>query len=188
MRTPRAIAVAVVLVAALVVASGCRRHARSEGPWMMVTQTNLHPNPETPRLYSVNYLEGGLIPVCTPVRIDVVTEREARFTDLNTNVEYRYVFHERSMAGMPIQKHMDLYFGTTCPSAAIDSLPAIDRQGIQQGQALPGMTKQGVIVAIGYPPPHETPSLDADEWKYWTSRFGTQLVRFQNGQVVDIVH
>ena len=40
------------------------------------------------------------------------------------------------------------------------------------------MSKAGVLVAIGYPPDHATPSLDANEWIYWRNkmfRFGVQF-------------
>ena len=45
-----------------------------------------------------------------------------------------------------------------------------------------------VLMALGYPPTHETGSLDQDEWKYWYSRFRTYLVRFgEDGRVESII-
>jgi len=35
----------------------------------------------------------------------------------------------------------------------------IDQRGIQEGKAFPGMTKDGVRMALGYPAAHQTPSL-----------------------------
>jgi hypothetical protein len=43
------------------------------------------------------------------------------------------------------------------------------------------MTKEQVLMARGYPPAHETPSLDLDTWKYWSSRFVTQTIAFERG-------
>ena len=34
-----------------------------------------------------------------------------------------------------------------------------------------GMTKTQVLLTRGYPPGHETSSLDLPVWKYWSSRF-----------------
>ena len=52
---------------------------------------------------------------------------------------------------------------------------------IKNGVLKIGMTKAQVIMARGYPPAHETPSLDLDTWKYWSSRFVTQSIVFENG-------
>lgn len=55
---------------------------------------------------------------------------------------------------------------------------------IKNGVMRIGMTKEQVIMARGYPPGHETPSLDLDTWKYWSSRLVTQSVVFENGVLV----
>lgn len=55
---------------------------------------------------------------------------------------------------------------------------------IATGKALEGMTKQGVVYALGIPPRHVTPSLDADTWKYWTNRYGTFNVEFNEKGIV----
>ncbi len=60
---------------------------------------------------------------------------------------------------------------------------AIEKQNIQQGSVDIGMSKDAVIKAIGYPPKHQTPSLDRDSWRYWKNRFGTFLVNFKDGKV-----
>jgi len=51
-----------------------------------------------------------------------------------------------------------------------------------------GMSKEGVVFAIGYPPPHETPRLEGDQWRYWKRRFDSILVHFENGRVTRIVN
>jgi outer membrane protein assembly factor BamE (lipoprotein component of BamABCDE complex) len=57
-------------------------------------------------------------------------------------------------------------------------LTAEDQEGIKAGKATVGMTKQGVKVALGYPAQCKTPSLDANTWVYWKSRFNTRAVNF----------
>jgi hypothetical protein len=51
-------------------------------------------------------------------------------------------------------------------------------KGIEEGKAYPGMTREGILTALGYPATHRTPSLDAGTWVYWTNRFGTLAVEF----------
>jgi hypothetical protein len=58
--------------------------------------------------------------------------------------------------------------------------------GIQQGQVFQGMSKQGVILAIGYPPEHQTPSLEADQWSYWRNSHRRFQVYFVGGLVSGI--
>lgn len=52
---------------------------------------------------------------------------------------------------------------------------------IRNGVLRFGMTREQVIMARGYPPAHETPSLDLDSWKYWSNRFVIQTIVFENG-------
>jgi hypothetical protein len=60
----------------------------------------------------------------------------------------------------------------TNPRAMIDGWPAPVRDAVHRGTVINGMTRQQVIVAVGYPPTHRTPSLDANLWHHWQSRAG----------------
>jgi hypothetical protein len=148
------------------------------------TLTNLHPDPARKRLYSVNYQQAGLIPVCTPVRIEQVTRAAMTFTRLDTDKRYQYLFHD-STPDSPTT-HLDKYFGEECPKQKMQKLGAKDQKGIDSGKVLEGMTKQGVVFAIGYPPAHRTPSLDSDVWTYWKNRWATFEVHFKDGRVSKI--
>ena len=148
----------------------------------VVTLVNLHPDENNRRLYSVNYQQDGLIALCTKVRITAVTHRAMTFELADGGRKYEYIFHDTLRQEIP--KHLDQFFGKTCPKKQVDALGKVDRQGIKEGRALPGMTKAGVILAIGYPPEHATPSLDGSVWKYWRNRFATTLIHFEDGKVV----
>jgi hypothetical protein len=61
----------------------------------------------------------------------------------------------------------------------------VDRRHIEAGTVGPGMTKAGVVFAIGYPPEFKTPDLNADTWTYWRSRVRSFDVVFgKDGKVV----
>ena len=47
------------------------------------------------------------------------------------------------------------------PKPKIASWPAGVREAVKEGKVVLGMTKEQVIVSLGYPPLHQTPSLDA---------------------------
>jgi len=147
------------------------------------TLVNLHPDEQRRRLYSVNYQQSGLIPVCSKVKIESVSKRKMTFRLLDSDREYDYVFHDTLRD--PIPKHLDKLFGTKC-DATLAGLSEVDRKGIRAGTAMGGMTKRGVTLAIGYPPEHATPSLESDIWTYWMNRFGKMTVSFTDGKVTGI--
>ena len=70
----------------------------------------------------------------------------------------------------------------------LKGLTALDKKGVEEGRALVGMTKRGVMTALGYPAAHRTPSLESNLWTYWKDRYRTFRVQFgKNGKVVEIV-
>ena len=148
------------------------------------TLVNLHPDEGRQRLYSVNYQLQGFIPLCTRVVIESVTSKEMKFSLAEGARRYAYFFHETLRD--PIPKHLDRYFGAKCDKSQIQRMSKVDQEGILAGRALPGMTKDAVILAIGYPPEHATPSLESNLWRYWKNRWGTMLVHFDGGKVARV--
>lgn len=54
------------------------------------------------------------------------------------------------------------------PVERIEGFPAPVRAAIREGKLVLGMTRDQVIIALGYPRTDETHSLTSREWKYWT--------------------
>jgi hypothetical protein len=82
------------------------------------------------------------------------------------------------------------YLGKIMSAEPVDlsGYSELDRQGIKEGKALVGMSKAGVMAALGYPAAHRTPSLDESTYVYWTNRFSTVAVKFgADGRVDSIV-
>ena len=148
----------------------------------VVTLTNLHPDEPRSRLHAANFQQAGLIPVCSEVAL-LERNKERLVFSVNASGK-RYEYYHHKAAGEPFPDHLTRYFGTACPRAQLAALDKLDQEGVKQGKALPGMTKQGVVFALGYPPPHVTPSLDADRWIYWTNRFNRRAVVFERGRVL----
>ena len=77
---------------------------------------------------------------------------------------------------------------TEDPRRKIAALPAPVRSAVRAGKVTIGMTKAEVIMSLGYPPMHQTPSLDSPRWKYWHTGFGSFLVLWDNAErVKDVV-
>ncbi len=62
------------------------------------------------------------------------------------------------------------------PKTRIAAWPAPVREAVRFGKVITGMTHEQVIASLGYPPAHQTPSLDAPQWKYWHTRFASFIV------------
>lgn len=106
-------------------------------------------------------------------------------TDIGSGMRILFEYHEGRMR-MSLKDYKALIMSPT--PVSYDDLNDIDREGIKVGQAMVGMTKQGVMVALGYPARNETPSIDMNTWTYWKTRFSKLRVEFDdNGKVVSIV-
>jgi hypothetical protein len=82
-------------------------------------------------------------------------------------------------------EYVNLLFSPT--PVKYEGLSGIDSKGIEQGKALPGMSKQGVMIALGYPAKDRTPSTDMNAWIYWKGRRDTYVVEFDaNGKVIAV--
>lgn len=73
------------------------------------------------------------------------------------------------------------------PKPKIASWPEPVRAAVKTGRIRAGMTRDQVIAAVGYPPAHQTPTLEATFWKYWYSSFGSYQVEWdEKGRVKDV--
>lgn len=63
--------------------------------------------------------------------------------------------------------------------------PAV-RNAIAKSQLMKGMTKEQVIISVGYPQTNENPRLDGPYWRYWWSSFGPYYVYWSKGSVSKI--
>jgi len=68
----------------------------------------------------------------------------------------------------------------------LSSFTEKERQYILIGRVLSGMSKKGVILALGYPPVHKTPSLNNPIWRYWNSKLGTFTVQFLDDKTIEL--
>ena len=102
------------------------------------------------------------------------------------NVEYVYDNHKA--AAEPFADHLERFFGLKCDKTKIKKMSKVDRDGIKTGKAAVGMSKKAVILAIGYPPRHVTPSTDMNQWTYWRNRFVRTIIEFDDkGKVSNII-
>lgn len=64
--------------------------------------------------------------------------------------------------------------------------PAI-REAIRLGRVVPGMDREQVLIAVGYPPTHQTLTLDAPVWHFWSTRTARyQVIWGADGRVKEV--
>ena len=146
------------------------------------TQTNLHPDTNDGSLSSLNYQKDGLIPRCTEVEVIDIDSNTLLFRA--NNKEFEFSFDERNGSfGESIQQ----YFGASCQKSALSKLNPVDKKGLDMGQVYKGMSKKGVLLAIGYPPKHQTPTVRDKVWKYWLNSEQTFSVLFDDNGIVKYI-
>lgn len=116
-----------------------------------------------------NYAQLPMIPAGTPIRVksygryvanvDIDGKPFRLGLDYGRNSETT----EKWVAKLVVQDD---------PKGRLATYPAPVREAIQAGKIMVGMSKEQVIMSVGYPITDENPRLDALFWKYWWSSFG----------------
>jgi hypothetical protein len=154
------------------------------------TKYNIHTqskNGKTHKASYANYTDPGAGHIIIPAGSEITVtkkKRKAFYFTFDGGKKVVFEYHQPRM-GMSIDEYIDKV--TSAEPIALKGLSKLDSKGVAEGKALVGMTRKGVMAALGYPATHRTPSPDSDSWVYWTNRFGTTAVEFgSNGKVVNV--
>ena len=147
---------------------------------------NIHIDSKGNRINTLNYQLANVAPVCTEFTIDSVGSKVIKLTA--NGAQYSYILSKHtSKAGQSLADNFNLFFGDKCDNGKISKLSKLDKKGIEQGKALLGMSKEGVLFAMGYPPIHANPTIESNNWLYWRNRFGKRAIEFsEQGKVINI--
>ena len=147
---------------------------------------NIHADTKGNRIDSLNYQLPTIVPVCSEFTIDAVNRKAVKLTANNTQYKYILNSHTRR-AGQSLNDNFKLFFGDKCDSKKIQNLSKLDKKGIKQGTALIGMSKKGVLFAMGQPPIHANPTTENNTWVYWRNRWAKRAIEFsEQGKVIKI--
>lgn len=133
----------------------------------------------------INYAENGkrVIAAGTPVKatgygryrvhVDINGSRQAIGNDYSRD--------------MSMESFAQRYVVSEDPKTKLAGYPANIRAAITSARLTPGMTREQVLMAVGYPVSSENPQLDAKIWRYWLSSFAEfQVVFNPNGTVKEV--
>ncbi len=147
----------------------------------MYTQFNMHYNISRGHniIDTTNYQVGFLIPVNSEVTMEDVNTKQLTFLLNGKKIILRDI---KKYSGLDISTIASKYFSTR--KVNLSKFTANERKAIQVASVVPGMSKNSVLVSLGIPPQHRTPTLKMNTWTYWKNRWATFIVSFKNGKVI----
>jgi len=132
---------------------------------------------------TTNYRVGVLVPANTEVEFVKLTRKKITLFVPSYKTEL-VLENVEDFSGETIEG----IFERTLAKAPLDlgGFDPQEQRAIRSGQFEVGMSKDAVILAMGYPPRHRTPSLELDQWRYWKNRWNTVLLNFEDGRLVSV--
>ncbi len=170
-------------LAAAAVASGASAQGDDKEPKLAgFTCCNLHY--ENDWISDANWSSLPMIPAGQPARITDYG-RYRIFVDIDGKPMRLGLDYGRSE---PLGQFARKIVVAQDPKAKIATWSAGVREAVKLGKIMVGMTKEQVIVSLGYPAAHQTPSLDYPQWKYWLTKVGSFVVLWDDkGQVREVI-
>jgi hypothetical protein len=174
----------------LVTLVACKQLPERKPPELWVTGytcCNLRHYRETNQISDGNYTDGVVIPAGSSIRIYKPGFRSYRAdAEISGN---RYVLTQdygRSVESF--EAWITRIVVPENPKRKFAKWPAKVLATVQSGQIMQGMTKEQVLVALGYPLKTATPSLDNNPWRYWHTTFNKYDVDWRGGVVSKIAN
>jgi len=128
----------------------------------------------------------GLRPpfILLPAGSKVTVGKSRHGFSLTTDDGKEIIFEYRRSLPVPAKDYIAKI--TSSKPFNIGAFNNTDRKGIKAGKAYKGMSKKGIIAALGYPPVHKVLSLEDNTWTYWKDRYRTMVIEFSGGKVSHI--
>lgn len=148
------------------------------------TCCNIHyENPA--KIADANYYVGATLPLGSQVVIESMSDEWVTFRVGATSYSVRHAYGteqesgEQFFAKLLVEQDPTLRLATFSPAV---------QEAIRDSRVEVGMTREEVLMSLGYPPTHRTPSLEASSWTYWYNRWVTYQVNFgADGRVTSVL-
>jgi hypothetical protein len=131
-----------------------------------------------------NYASLPMIPVGSPATVENYGRQRA---NVEIDGKKMRLGHDYGREQESLEQWVHKIIVDEDPKPKIAAFPLAIREAIGQGKVMVGMTREQVIMAVGYPLTSETPSLDSTLWRHWISSFGEyQLLWGSDGKIKEI--
>lgn len=130
---------------------------------------------ESDRISDANYHVGSTLPFGSPASVTAMTNDSITFTAGATPLT---IVHSYGLDQESAQQYFGKILVPTDPHTTFAAYPRDVQAAITDGRVEIGMTKEQVIMSLGYPPTHRTASTALNTWVYWQNRWVTYQVQF----------
>jgi hypothetical protein len=149
----------------------------------LYTCCNIHYESNT--VNDANYFVGTTLPFGSPVTVTAMTSDSATVRSGSTDLT---IVHSYGRDQESAQQYFSKILVDTDPHVRFATFPKDVQSAITDGRVERGMTKEQVIMSLGYPPTHRTASTNLNTWTYWYNHWVTYTVTFDDsGKVANIV-
>ena len=138
---------------------------------------------ENGRYMTTNYHRGLLLPANSEVVVKKMN-RKSIIVEIVSSKEQLTVVNVPKHTADSIREVFDKILSPT--AIDLSKFSKLERKNIESGTVEIGMTRDAVLVAMGYPPAVKTPNLTSDVWVYWISKFDKTNVYFKDDKVVEV--
>ncbi|MEO8248326.1 MAG: hypothetical protein ABI589_03055 [Burkholderiales bacterium] len=132
-----------------------------------------------------NYAEGGkrILPPGTPAKVTGYG-RHRVLVEMNGKAQAIGNDYSRDI---PLGEFAKRWVKSEDPTQKIASFPPKIREAIRSARVTKGMTRDQVVMAVGWPISSENPTFDAPLWRMWMTSFGEYQIAFDaNGRVQSV--
>jgi hypothetical protein len=133
----------------------------------------------------INYDESGekIIPVGTPLKVTGYGHYRVK-VDINGKTQALGNDYSRDLDLVTFAKR---YVVADDPTPIIATFPKKIQDAIASARVTLGMTREQVLMSVGYPVSSENHHLEEKTWRFWVSSFVEFKVKFDDeGRVIDI--
>jgi hypothetical protein len=133
----------------------------------------------------INYDENGkrIVPAGTPIKVTGYGHYRLK---VDVNGKGQAIGNDYSR-DLTLDAFAKRYVVSEDPAAKIAAFPKKIQEAIASARISKGMTREQVLMSVGYPVSSENHNLDDKTWRFWLSSFVEFRVKFDDsGRVVDV--
>lgn len=179
------------VLAGWALAAACTQGGGSAGSTAGATGSDAAPMPGVPvytsynlwyekpdHMYSTGFHVGRMIPAGTQVTNVRIQRGYILFNTAPDGMSYKMEFVQKHHPGASINQFTARLFTPRSLGELTEGFNENEMTAVKQGMLRPGMRKNAVLVAYGYPPEILTSSLQSGVWLYQKNRFQKNQVQF----------
>ena len=135
------------------------------------------------QLSDSNHAQLPFIPLGTPILIRAIDGAQAI---VEINGKQMLLRPDTAQTTETAAQWLDKAVLADDPRRKLENLSAGVRAAIQSGRLMKGMTREQVIMSIGYPRVDDKKGLDAPSWRYWWTSFESFYVHWSRDKLSKI--